>query len=267
MDPRLVVIKGGGDLASGVAHRLHQAGFSILITELARPLVVRRTVAFGTAVLEGQIEVEGVCARLASHLADAQRCMANGEIVVMVDPCSHAIREAQPTGVVDARMAKTNLGTTIDEAPIVVALGPGFTAGVDVHAVVETNRGHNLGRVYYCGSAEPDTDVPAPVKGFTHSRVLRAPIDGEFCSQVNIGEMVPAQTVVGHVGAVPVVAAIAGVVRGLIASGTPVAAGLKIGDIDPSGKLEHCYTISDKSRAIGGGVLEAILHLQWRVVG
>lgn len=261
----IVVIKGGGDLASGVAHRLHRAGFRLLITELERPLVVRRTVAFASAILQDEIEIEGVRARRVGDWREADAAWARGEIAVIVDPCAHSVRELKPLCVVDAIMAKKNLGTHLADAPIVIALGPGFTAGVDCHAVIETNRGHKLGRVYYAGSAESDTDEPAPVQGITHARVLRAPMDGEFRGNTIIASLVMAGQVVGWVNAALVMSQIAGVVRGLVADGTPVRAGMKIGDIDPSGKAEHCFTISDKSRAVGGGVLEAILHLKGRL--
>ncbi len=258
----IVVIRGGGEMASGVAHRLHRAGFALVITELVQPLVVRRTVAFATAILHGVIEIEGVRARHVKDADDALRCIARDEIAVLVDPCASAIAQLKPLGIVDAIMAKQNTGTTIHDAPIVVALGPGFSAGVDCHAVVETNRGHNLGRVYHTGSAEADTNEPAPVQGITHARVLRAPRGGIFQSGCDIGQIIGAQTVVCNVDGTPVTSAIAGVIRGLMASGTSVRADMKIGDVDPSGDISRCYSISDKARAIGGGVLEAILHLR-----
>jgi xanthine dehydrogenase accessory factor len=265
----LVVIKGGGDLASGVAHRLQQAGFAILITELPQPLVVRRTVAFASAVHDGEIVVEDVRACRVNDWFEAQQRITEGDIAVLVDPCAQVIHEARPLVVVDAIMAKRNTGTQLTNASIVVALGPGFTAGVDCHAIIETNRGHNLGRVYYHGAAEADTDIPAEVKGFTHERVLRAPLDGIFHARLNIGQIITAPCIVGHVvsefSTMPVIAEVSGVVRGLVAQGTPVTRGLKIGDIDPRGSVSHCYTISDKARAIGGGVLEAILHLKLSV--
>jgi len=261
----LVIIKGGGEMASGVAHRLHRAGFQIVITELAQPLVVRRTVAFATAILQSTIDIEGVLARRVKNSDAALRSAEHGEIAVLVDPCAYIVRELKPASVVDAIMAKQNTGTRMDDAPIVVALGPGFTAGVDCHAVVETNRGHHLGRVYHAGSAEADTNEPAPVRGITHARVLRAPRDGAFESAFDIGQLIAANTVVGNVDGAPVTAAIAGVIRGLVANGTFVRAEMKIGDVDPSGDVSRCYSISDKARAIGGGVLEAILHLGLQV--
>jgi xanthine dehydrogenase accessory factor len=267
MDRPLVIIKGGGDLATGVAHRLFQSGFSILITELARPLVVRRTVAFATAVLNGAVDVEGVRAQCSNSVDDAPALFARGEIAVIVDPEAHSILDLRPACVVDAIMAKANLGTRIGDAPVVIALGPGFEAGRDAHAIVETNRGHNLGRVYYQGKAEADTDAPASVQGYTSERVLRAPVSGEFHALGEIGLLVKSGAVLGTVESIPVVAEIDGVVRGLIAAGTYVPAGLKIGDIDPGGDRTRCFTISDKSRAIAGGVLEALLHLRQSIRG
>jgi xanthine dehydrogenase accessory factor len=265
----LIIIKGVGDLASGVAHRLHQAGFAILITELPQPLVVRRTVAFAAAVHDGAMVIEAVRACRVNSWTEAQGRIAHGDIAVMVDPQAQVVREAQPLAIVDAIMAKRNTGTTIHAAPIVVALGPGFTVGVDCHAIVETKRGHNLGRVYYQGAAEADTAIPAEVNGFTRERVLRAPLDGVFHARAQIGQSMIAPCIVGHVvsefSTMPIIAEVSGVVRGLIAHGTPVTRGLKIGDIDPRGIVAHCFTISDKARAIGGGVLEAILHLELSV--
>ncbi len=256
-----VVVRGGGDLASGVAHRLHRAGFRVTVSELSHPLVVRRTVAFASAVLEGAVEIEGVRAQLVESAAAAQTIMDAGLIAVRIDPDGLSARALNADAVVDAIMAKTNTGTRIEDAPVVIALGPGFTAGMDCHAVVETNRGHNLGRVYYEGSAEPDTHEPNLVNGRGAHRVLRAPADGVFSARVRIGDIVSAGAALGDVAGIPVTAGVAGCVRGLIADGTHVWAGLKIGDIDPRGDPAYCFTISDKSRAIGGGVLEALLHL------
>ncbi|MCL6447376.1 MAG: EF2563 family selenium-dependent molybdenum hydroxylase system protein [Armatimonadetes bacterium] len=257
----LVLIKGAGDLASGVAHRLHRCGFVPVLTELPRPLVVRRTVAFAAAVEEGEVVVEGVRAAPAAGPEDAARLRAAGVIPVVVDPAGEMVRVLRPTVLVDAIMAKCNTGTRISDAPVVIALGPGFCAGRDAHAVVETKRGHYLGRVIWEGTALPNTGEPGPVDGFTFQRVLRAPAAGIFTASRKIGEIVRAQDVVGFVGEHPVRAEISGVLRGLIADGCPVEKGLKIGDIDPRGRPEYCFTISEKARAVAGGVLEAMLHL------
>lgn len=257
----LVVIKGGGDLATGVAHRLHRAGMWVVVTELAQPTVIRRVVTVAPAVYEGQVEVEGLVARLAETDQEIRAVLAAGQVPVVVDPRGEVITRLHPTAVVDAIMAKRNTGTRITDAPIVIGLGPGFTAGVDVHAVIETNRGHHLGRVILSGSAEPHTGVPAPTAGYTHERVLHAPCEGTFTGKRRIGDPVEAGEVVASVAGEPVVAKIPGVLRGLLADGLLVKAGMKVGDVDPRGVREHCFTISDKARAIGGGVLEAILYL------
>lgn len=256
----LILLRGGGDLGSGVAHRLHRAGFSVVITELPQPLCVRRAVAFAEAVYAGAATVEGVTARLVADANAARATLAAGDIPVLVDPQGRALAELRPAVVVDARLAKRNLGTTLHDAPLVIGLGPGFTAGVDCHAVVETNRGHNLGRVYWQGGAEPDTGQPEPVRGYSVDRVLRAPCAGIFAGRKQIGDAVSAGDVVAEVDGAPVVAAFSGVLRGLLHDGLTVSAGLKVGDLDPRGVREHCFTISDKARSIGGGVLEAILH-------
>jgi len=256
-----VVVKGGGDLGTGVAHRLHRAGKRIIVTELSRPLVIRRTVAFATAIYSGVAEVEGVRARRVDSLEEASAAHEKGEVAVLIDPQARLVTRWEPEVVVDAIIAKRNTGTKITDAPLVIGLGPGFEAGLDVHAVVETARGHNLGRVILSGGAEPDTGVPGEVAGYTSQRVLRAPSDGTFQAVRSIGDRVEPGAVVGHVNSQPVRAAIGGVLRGIIADGVEVVEGMKLGDVDPRGVVEYCFTISDKARAIGGGVLEAILYL------
>lgn len=258
----LVLVRGGGDLGSGAVHRLHRAGFKVVVTELPQPLVIRRMVAFASAVYEGRIEVEGVEARLARDMAKVEHILAQGMVPVIVDPVGEAIATLKPDVVVDARMAKRNLGTTLADAPIVIGLGPGFSTGQDVHAVIETRRGHNLGRVILHGSAEPDTHVPGLVQGYGRERVLWAPCAGPFQGHAHIGERVETGQVIAQVAAQPVQASIAGILRGLLHDGLIVHEGQKVGDIDPRGMVEHCFTISDKARAIGGGVLEAILYLR-----
>jgi len=256
-----VVVKGGGDLGTGVAHRLHRAGMRIIITELSKPLVIRRAVAFATAIYSGVIGVEGVRARRVGSFEEASAAQEKGEIPLLIDPQAQVVARWEPEVLVDAIMAKRNTGTKITDAPLVIGLGPGFEAGSDVHAVVETARGHNLGRVILSGSAEPDTGVPGEVAGYTFQRVLCAPSAGTFQAVLRIGDRVEAGATVGYVGSQPVRAAIGGVLRGIVADGVEVVEGMKLGDVDPRGLVEYCFTISDKARAIGGGVLEAILYL------
>lgn len=257
----LVVIKGGGDLATGVTHRLHRAGMQVVVTELAQPTVIRRAVAVASAVYGGQVEVEGLVGRLVGSDQEIRAALTESQVPVIIDPQGEVITRLRPTVVVDAIMAKRNTGTRITDAPIVIGLGPGFTAGVDVHAVIETNRGHHLGRVILSGSAELHTGVPSPTAGYTVERVLRAPCEGTFTAKWRIGDPVEAGEVVAFVAGEPVAAKILGVVRGLLADGLFVKAGMKVGDVDPRGVREDCFTISDKARAIGGGVLEAVLYL------
>jgi xanthine dehydrogenase accessory factor len=259
-----VGLRGGGDLASGIAWRLYQSGFKVFITEIAKPLAVRRKVAFCEAVYDGQAEVEGVEAVLIQKAEEVYATWDQSKIPLLVDPQCEAKRIIEPRVIVDAILAKKNLGTSMDDAPLVIALGPGFEAGKDVHFVVETNRGHNLGRLITSGTAEPNTGIPGPVQGITKERVLRAPATGQWQNTLDIGDDVMEGDVVGSVNRVLLKAQISGVIRGLIRSGIAVTEGLKLGDIDPRGNKEFCYTISEKSRALGGTVLEAILRVYGR---
>ncbi|CAG0988507.1 hypothetical protein ANRL4_02314 [Anaerolineae bacterium] len=257
----LVLIRGAGDLATGAAYRLRKAGFPVIMTELPVPLSVRLTVAFSSCVRNHTVMIEGVLGRLSSldRLEEAHAWAVQGIVTVLVDPEGDSIRRLRPAVVVDARVAKTKLDTSLHDAPLVVALGPGFNAGVDCHAVVETNRGHHLGRVYWQGSAEPNTGTPAHVKGIGGDRVLRAPTDGIMTQIKVIGCRVQAGDLVARIDQTPVIAPFEGVLRGLIDDDTVVSAGMKIGDLDPRAHRQHCFTISDKSLAVGGGVVEAVL--------
>ena len=257
----IVLIRGAGEMASGVAHRLHQSHFKICMTEISHPLAVRREVTFSEAIYEGEKEVEGVRAKLISKLEEIESAWNGGEIPILVDPDGKKTRKfLKPDVVIDAIMAKKNLGTQISDAPLVIGLGPGFTAGKDVHIVLETNRGHNLGKIIVNGSAEPDTGIPGEIGGYTIERLLRTMKKGIFHPQKSIGERVNKGTVVAVVDDFPVITKISGVVRGLLREGVEVKKGMKVGDVDPRGKKESCFTISDKARAIGGGALEAILY-------
>ena len=255
-----IVMKGAGDVASGIAHRLFKANFThILMTEIPEPLSVRRSVSFCEAVWEGAMEVEGVRAELIDNLGALTGVWERHCIAVIVDPRWTVIETLKPDVVIDAVMAKKNIGTKPQEAPLVIGVGPGFSAPEDVHAVVESNRGHNLGRTIYRGSAEPYTGVPGSVLGFTTERVLRSPAAGKVRHAKKIGDYIKKDEIVLYVGDVPVRGPFDGVLRGLIRE-IEVAAGEKIGDIDPRGLAEYCTTISDKARAVGGGVLEAVMH-------
>lgn len=263
MSPRLnaplVLIRGAGDLASGVAWRLHRGGFPVVMTETALPTVVRRTVAFAEAVFNGETRVEGITAQLANSAEAARALLAQQIIPVLIDPAASCRSELAPPVVVDAIMAKVNTGTTQQDAPLVVALGPGFTAGQDCHVVVETNRGHDLGRAIWHGSAEPDTKTPGEVGGYKGARVLRAPADGFVQCRAAIGDTLLEGEVFAQVDGVPLAAPFKGVLRGMVHPSVPVQRGMKIGDLDARAERRYCFTISEKSLAIAGGVLEAIL--------
>ena len=255
----LVLIRGAGDLASGVAARLHRCGFPVVMTELAAPLMVRRAVSFGAAVYAGETQVEGIAARCVADVPAALAALDEGAVPVLVDPaaaCRHALR---PSVVVDALVAKRNLHTRITDAPLVIALGPGFTAGEDCHAVIETMRGHWLGRVIWRGEALPDTGQPAAIAGVSAGRVLKAPTDGQFVAYAAIGDPIVKGQLIATVADQEIWAETSGILRGILHSGLTVHRGLKIGDIDPRAEREHCFTISDKSYTIAGGVLETIL--------
>ncbi len=261
MDELIVLIRGGGEVASGVAHRLHQAHFKICLTEISRPLAVRREVAFSEAIYEGEKEVEGVRAKLISKPEEIESLWKKGDIPILVDPAGKKTRTfLKPDVLVDAIMAKRNLGTQIQDAPLVIGLGPGFRTGENVHIVVETNRGHRLGKMILNGTAEPDTGIPGEIGGYTMERVLRAMKKGIFLPQKSIGDRVNKGAVAAVVDDFPIIAKISGIIRGLLREGVEVKKGMKVGDIDPRGKKQSCFTVSDKARAIGGGVLEAILY-------
>ena len=255
----LVLIKGGGDIATGIAHRLYQSGFPIVMTELPRPTMVRRSVAFAQAVFDGQMKVEGIMAKRVK-LDQLQSALFAEYIPVVVDEHAQCIPIIKPKVIVDAIIAKRNIGTRLSDAAIVIGIGPGFTAKVDVHAVVETMRGHHLGRVFYDGSALADTGIPGEIAGYTSERLLKSPAPGPFVSCRSIGDTVCAGDIVGYVNGIEAKTAIAGILRGLIQDGIYVQPGMKIGDVDPRCCKEHCFTISDKARAVAGGVLEAVLH-------
>lgn len=257
-----LLIRGAGDLASGIALRLHRAGYRIWLTDVQKPLAVRWRVSFCSAIPEGRAEVEGVQAVRVEDWEAGRQAWANGQIPIWVDP-DLSRSQALPipcSAVVDAILAKRNLGLHPKLAPCVIGVGPGFIAPDDCHAVVETMRGHTLGRVYTAGSALPNTGVPGAVGGYTSERLLRAPAEGIFEPCAQIGEQVEAGQTLAYVGEVPMRAEISGILRGLLQKGTPVQKGLKAGDIDPRCEPFHCWTVSDKALAIGGGVLEALLQ-------
>ncbi len=257
-----ICIKGAGEMASAVAWRLYKVNIrNILMFEVSQPLAVRRRVSFSEAVYDGSQTVEGVQAVRVDSIGSIADAWEQGKIAVVVDPRWGFQRFVRPDVVVDAILAKKNLGSSISEAPLVIALGPGFLAGRDAHFVIETNRGHDLGRVISQGCAAPDTGVPGSIGGLTVERILRAPAAGIFIPVRQIGDKVKQGELIGRIEGVEVEARIDGILRGLIRPCSYVTAGLKIGDIDPRGDAVACYTISDKARAVAGSVLEAILRV------
>ena len=254
----LVCIRGGGDLATGVAARLHRSGFGVVIAEIAQPLTVRRTVALAEAVYRGEAQVEELLGRRVEGPPAALQALAEGVIAVLVDPQLDCRTALQPVAIVDARMLKRPPARREVEA-FLIGLGPGFEAGVNCEAVVETHRGHHLGRVYWQGLGQPDTGVPDPVTGYDVDRVLRAPASGLFRGEQPIGAQLRADDLVATVDGAELRATFPGVLRGLLHDGLQVELGVKVGDLDPRADPAYCRLISDKSLAIGGGVLEALL--------
>jgi len=258
----VIAIKGAGEMASAVAWRIYRSNIrKVLMLETASPLAVRREVSFCEAVHEGRKTVEGVEALKVDDYDDMRKAWTQGKIAVAIDPEWKLLDRAQANVVIDAILAKKNTGTHVKEAPLVIGLGPGFVAGEDTHLVIETNRGHNLGRIINSGHAEPNTGIPGSIEGYTEERVLRAPCEGVFNTRLSIGSQVKPGDAIGTVEGQTILASIDGVIRGLIRSPSSVRRGLKLGDIDPRGRADYCYTISEKARAIGGAVLEAILRV------
>ena len=267
-----ILIKGAGDLATGIACRLKNSGYDILMTEIAEPTTVRRTVAFSRVVYERECEIEGIQGVLVEAAEQINRIQLAGKVAVMIDEKAEIIEKYQPDILVDAILAKKNMGTKIEDAPLVIGVGPGFTAGNDVHVVIETKRGHYLGRVIREGSAIPNTGMPGDVGGFTTERLLRASAAGLFRPIAAIGDIVQngqkvAEVIVAETADkesvhIPIYAQMTGIVRGMLQDGIMVIENMKVGDIDARCEKEHCYSISDKARAIGGGVLEAVVAFE-----
>jgi xanthine dehydrogenase accessory factor len=257
-----VLARGGGDLASGAIIRMHRAGWAVLITELRQPKAVRRYASFAQAVYSGNMEIEGVTARRAESLDEARSLIAEGIIPVLVDPGAASLAGFAPQVLLDGRMLKRSPDLGLNAAPLVIGLGPGFFAGRNCHAVIETNRGPHLGRVIWQGEAQSDTGVPEKVSGYRAERVLRAPTDGKIEALVEIGKLLTEGQAVARIQGETVYAPFEGVLRGLMMDGLLVKRGEKIGDVDPRNDPQLCWLVSDKALAIGGAVLEAVLVWQ-----
>ena len=259
----LIVVRGGGDIATGTIHRLHNCGFSVLVLEVNKPSSIRRKVSFSEAVYDKEITIENVSAKYVETLEEANLCFSNRIIPVMVDETAKILEKIQPKVVIDAILAKKNIGTSRTMADITIGLGPGFRAGEDVDAVIETMRGHNLGRIIYEGVAMENTGVPGNIGGFTKERVIYSPVAGIIKNQKDIGDLVEPGEIIAYVNESPILASIPGVLRGIIRDGYSVTKGFKIADIDPRySEKDNCYTISDKARCIAGSVLEAMFYLK-----
>ena len=254
----LIIIRGGGDLASGIAVRLFNAGFKIVILETMHPLAIRLPVSFASAVFYGSCNIENIEGILAETYDAADEIINDKKIAVLIDPLGRALEYYNSFVLIDAIMAKRNLGTHKEQAPLVIGVGPGFEAGVDVDAVIETKRGHYLGRVIYQGSALPDTGIPGEIAGESEKRLLRAPAEGKFIPVKKIGDLVQVDNVIATVNGISLKAQLSGVIRGLIYPHTQVSEGMKVGDIDSRGIKDYCFTVSDKALSVGGGALEAI---------
>jgi len=266
---RLIIVRGGGDMATATVHRLHSAGFPVLVLEAEQPAAIRRQVALSEAVYEGRATVEGVTAVRIERNAEIAAVLEQGCVPLLVDPQGICIAQLQPAAVVDAIIAKRNLGTKRDMAPLTVALGPGFCAGKDVHYVIETMRGHDLGRIIRDGYAKPNTGVPGRVGGFAAERVMHAEHEGVLMNRRAVGDFVQQgetiAVIANKTGEHPVHASITGLIRGLIRDGFPVTKGFKIADIDPRREeYSNCFTISDKARCIAGSVLELVCRYAGR---
>ena len=258
----LTVIKGAGDIASGIALRLKHAKFDVVMTDIERPTAIRRTVCFSQAIVNGTAQVEDVKAEKANNAEEIKKILSMGNIAVIADEKAKIIKALKPEAIVDAILAKENLGTKIDDAPIVIGVGPVFPAGADCHAFFYTKSGLYLVSVIKHGSAAANTGVPGNIGGYTTERIIRAVKDGAFDHVCEIGDTVKEGQTVAYIDGEAVKCSIGGVLRGILPKGTPVYKGMKSGDVDPRCVKEHCYTVSDKALAVGGGVLEAILSFR-----
>ena len=263
MENKLIIVRGGGDIATGTIYKLYKCGFDVLVLEIKKPSAIRRNVSFCEAVYDGQKTVEGLTCYLAKDVIEAKKLLSEKKLTMLVDESLSCLKEFKPMALVDAILAKKNLGTKIDMAHVTVALGPGFEAGKDVDVVIETMRGHKLGRTIYEGFAIPNTNVPGVIAGFSKERVIHSPAEGIMKNIKKITDTVKKGEIISYVDDTPVYATIDGILRGLLRDDYKVTKGFKIADIDPRiNEYENCFTISDKARCIAGGVLEAILYAE-----
>ena len=258
----IVLIRSGGDISSGIIQRLYKCGFKVIVLEIANPSSIRREVCFGEAVYRKKMTIDGITSVLVNNIDEMEKALEIGEIPVLIDEEGKYIEKLRPFVLIDAILAKKNLGTTIDMAPVTIGIGPGFYAGKDVHAVIETKRGHHLGEVIYEGEAIKNSGIPGNIGGFTKERVIHSKWEGNIENISKIGDTVKKGQVIARINGNDVLATIDGILRGIIRDGYYVTEGFKIADIDPRmDEYENCFTISDKARSVGGGALEAMLTL------
>lgn len=259
---KIIIVRGGGDIASGTINRLHNMGFRVLVLEISKPNFIRRKVCYGEAVYEGEFSLEGTVSKLACSLEEIYSIWEEKKIPVYIDPEMKILEKLSPDVIIDGILAKKNLGMSKELAPVTIGLGPGFEAGKNVHAVIETNRGHNLGRIIYEGKAAENTGIPGIIQGYGKERVIYASAEGILKTVQDIGDVVQKDEIIAYIGTEPVKASLTGLIRGMIRGGSFVKKGLKISDIDPrEDQLENCYTISDKARTVSGGAAEAVFFL------
>ncbi len=259
---KIIIVRGGGDIASGTINRLHNMGFRVLVLEISKPNFIRRKVCYGEAVYEGEFSLEGTVSKLACSLEEIYSIWEEKKIPVYIDSEMKILEKLSPDVIIDGILAKKNLGMSKELAPVTIGLGPGFEAGKNVHAVIETNRGHNLGRIIYEGKAAENTGIPGIIQGYGKERVIYASAEGILKTVHDIGDVVQKDEIIAYIGTEPVKASLTGLIRGMIRGGSFVKKGLKISDIDPrEDQLENCYTISDKARTISGGAVEAVFFL------
>jgi xanthine dehydrogenase accessory factor len=263
MKGNISVVRGGGDVASGVVQKLHRSGFRVIILEIKQPTSIRRTVCFSEAVYAGKMVLEDISCILAENEDEIYNAWHMDQVPIVIDPEGDYINKLKPDIVVDSIIAKKNTGMSMNHAPITIAVGPGFTAGKDVDAVIESNRGHNLGRIIFEGEAAPNTMTPGNIDGFTWERAIYSPCKGTLRTSHKIGDLVKKGETVATVDGEEVKTKIDGILRGILRDNTYVTESFKVGDVDPRvDEIENCFTISDKARAIGGGVLEAVMILK-----
>ncbi|SCI16129.1 selenium-dependent molybdenum cofactor biosynthesis protein YqeB [Romboutsia sp. 1001713B170207_170306_H8] len=261
----IILIRGAGDLASAVIHKLHMCGFKIVALEIEKPLAIRRNVAFSEAIYNGEVEVEGVYCKLCNSISEIKDTLKDNKVALYIDPKGECINQIKPKVVVDCILAKKNTGTKKDMADLTIGLGPGFYAGENIDIAIETMRGHNLGRVIRNGRTIENTGIPGEINGVSKDRVVYSQAQGTIYTYCEIGDIVEKGDIVAHINdddgnKHEVIASISGVLRGIIRSGSYVKSNLKILDIDPRiDEVKNSFTISDKGRNIAGGVLEAIL--------